>query len=275
MLVADALDVVLAVSVAEHGRTFDRLGGGDLGAVPRFQVVAGGDRSGRAGRRDESRQPTARVCAFELREHAIEGGAGAVIMDQVVGEFGKLIDDHVALVTRKLGALVVDFLDVAFRSRRADDVGGIRDPFVEPIEALLAHAGGQHGHAAAAQDAGDGNAAAAVVSGGRPHGAIMRRIEMSGQQTRHQTGIGGQHLVRPDHGKAPPEQNDDRRLHAGQRLRQDDMAGQRHAILAVGGVEPVDAPQIFRIRVVRADRFEARSHAGRDARRIGELAPGR
>ncbi len=145
----------------------------------------------------------------------------------------------------------------------------------EPIEALLAHAGGQHGHAAAAENAGDGDAAAAVISGRRPDGAIMRRIEMSGHQTRHQTGIGGQHLVRPDHRKAPPEQNDDRRLHAGQRLRQHDMAGQRHAILAVGGVEPVHAPQIFRIRVVRADRFEARSHAGRDARRIGELAPGR
>src|SRR6266511_2125812 len=45
VLVPDALDVVLAVSIAEHGRAFDGLGRGDLGAVPRFQVVAGRDGS--------------------------------------------------------------------------------------------------------------------------------------------------------------------------------------------------------------------------------------
>ena len=60
-----------------------------------------------------------------MQEHAIECRAGAVIMDQVVGEFGKLIDDDVALVAGKLGTFVIDFLDVAFGSRRADDVAGI------------------------------------------------------------------------------------------------------------------------------------------------------
>ena len=34
VLVADALDVVLAIAVLEHGRAFERLDGDDLGAVP-------------------------------------------------------------------------------------------------------------------------------------------------------------------------------------------------------------------------------------------------
>src|SRR5215472_15764599 len=102
----------------------------------------------------------------------VERGAGAVIMDQVVGEFGELVENDVMLVARELVALVVDFLDVAFRSRRANDIAGIGDPFLQPVEALLAHAGGKHGHAAATQNARYGNAAAAIISGRRPHRSV-------------------------------------------------------------------------------------------------------
>src|SRR5262249_54971633 len=157
-----------------HGRTLDGLDRGYLRAVPRFQVIAGRDGSGRAGRRDESRQPTVRLGAFEAREHTVERGAGAVVMDQVVGEFGELVEDEIVLRARELGALVVYVFDVALRSGRADDIVGIGDPFLQPIEALPAHAGGQHGYAAAAQNARYGNAAAAIISGRRPHRSVMR-----------------------------------------------------------------------------------------------------
>src|SRR3954469_15840618 len=86
VLVPDALDIVLAIAVLEHGRAFERLDGGDLRAVALLQEVAGRDGAGRARRRDEGRQPQGRVLALEMREHAIEGGARAGVVDEVVRE---------------------------------------------------------------------------------------------------------------------------------------------------------------------------------------------
>ena len=63
VLVADPLDVVLAEAVAEHRRALERLDGDDQRAVALLQVVAGGDRPGRAGRRDERAQPQLRLLA--------------------------------------------------------------------------------------------------------------------------------------------------------------------------------------------------------------------
>src|SRR5262245_9878933 len=122
--------------------------------------------------------------ALEIREHMIEGGAGAVVMNEVVGEFRELIENDVILVACKLGALVVNLLDVAFGSRRADDVGGIGHPLLQPIEALPAHAGRQHGHATASENARYGDAAPAVVAGGWPDRAVALGVELS----RHQSG---------------------------------------------------------------------------------------
>src|SRR5262249_35259332 len=99
-----------------------------------------------------------------MREHTIECGARAVIMDQVVGEFGKLIDDDITLGVRKLGPFVVVFFALSFRSRRGDDVAGACPHTPQPTEALSAHAGGQPGDAAAVEDAQNSNPATAVVS---------------------------------------------------------------------------------------------------------------
>ena len=76
---------------------------------------------------------------------------------------------------------VVDLLDVALRARRADDVGGLADPAFQPIEPLLAHVFRQHGDAAAAEDARDGDAAAAIIAGRRPdrRGGAPGRIARS------------------------------------------------------------------------------------------------
>ncbi len=197
------------------------------------------------------------------------------MVDEVVGEFRELIEDDVVLVGGELGALVVDFLDVAFRAGRADDVGGIRNPLRQPVEALPAHAGGQHGHAAATENARYGNAAAAVVSGRRPDRPLMLRVELAGHQPRHQTGIRGEHLVCADHREAVAEQDDDWRLYAGQGLGQDHMARQRHPIPAGSIVEPVNTPQVLPVRIIRADGVETALDTGRDERRIGQLAPGR
>jgi hypothetical protein len=51
------------------------------------------------------------------------------------------------------------------------------------------------------------------------------------------------------------------------------MPGHGYSIAAITVVEPVNAPEVFRIGLVRADRFEIAYDRGRDARRIGEFAP--
>ena len=122
------------------------------------------------------RQPL--LSRLQVLEDPVERLAGAVIMHQIIRELGELIENDVIGVSRASSrALVVDFLDVAFGARRADDVDGIGDPLLQPVEALAAHASGQNGDAAASENARDRDAAAAIISGRRPDRAVVRRIE--------------------------------------------------------------------------------------------------
>ena len=57
MLVADPLDVVLAMAVVEHGRAFDRLDRSNLAAVQRLEAIAGAERSRRPAGTNEGSQP--------------------------------------------------------------------------------------------------------------------------------------------------------------------------------------------------------------------------
>src|SRR3981081_384491 len=109
--------------------------------------------------------------APEAAEDPGERASGAMIMDEIVGELGELIEDHVLPITRQLGAFIVDLLDVALGPGRADDVGRLGNPLLQPVEALAAHTGGTHGNTAAAEDAGNRDPAAAVIAGPRPERA--------------------------------------------------------------------------------------------------------
>ena len=124
---------------------------------------------------------------------------------------------------RELVALVVDLLDVALGAGRPDDVGRVDHPVLEPVEALAAHALGQHGDAAAAHEPRDRDAAAAVVAGRGPDRAVARRVELPGDDPRREAAVGGEHLVRADHREAVAERDDDRRVDAGQLARQHDV----------------------------------------------------
>src|SRR5262245_42132787 len=99
-----------------------------------------------------------------MLEHALERATRTQIMNQMITEFGKLIEYDVFGILIEPPALVVDLLDVRFGAGCADDVAWIRHPLIEPAEALLAHARRKHRDAAAPEDARDGDAAAAVVS---------------------------------------------------------------------------------------------------------------
>ena len=83
VLVADALDVVLAVAVAQERWALERLHGHGERAVALLEVVARGDRAGRAGRRDEGREAQPGSVQAQTPEHVVHG----VPREGVVGEW--------------------------------------------------------------------------------------------------------------------------------------------------------------------------------------------
>ena len=266
MLVADALDVVLAETVIEQRRAFDRFHRDDAGAELLLEVVAGGKRAARSRGGHESGELGAGAALRQRGEQLFHRRAGAHPVNQIIAELAELIEDDIGRIAVERGAGVVDFLDVAFRSRRADDVARIADPAVEPVEALLAHVLRQHGHAAAAENARNGDAAAAVVAGRRPHRAVARRVELAGHQARHQAAIGGQNFVRADHRKAVAQRQHDARLHAGQFGRQFHVIG--HVATRLLRSAPLNQCTRKRLSGVGGVGVDA-GEAGADARRNG------
>ena len=127
---------------------------------------------------------------------------------------------------------------------------GIAHPASEPLEALLAHAFGQNGDAVAAKDAGDRNAAAAIISGRRPDRMMASRIEAARYQPDDEARVGRQHFVRADHREAGSEHQYDRSVDARERLREHDMVGDRNRVAPIRRIAPVDAPKIVRMRRV-------------------------
>ncbi len=215
MLVADTLNVVIPVTVVEQCRTFQRLDDADIGAKRVFEVVACGERPGGSGCGDESPR-LERAVPFHRLKHSTQGRACDGAVDDVVSELGKLVENDVVRVLRQPVAGVVDFLDVAFGARRPDDIAWIGHPVLEPGEPLGAHSLRQYGNAMTSKNSRDRNPAAAIVSGRRPNRAVALRVEFTGQQTRHQTAIGRQHLVRADHRKPVAQRDDNFCIHARQ-----------------------------------------------------------
>ena len=214
---------------------------------------------GRAGRGDEGAQPQPRLLLAQRLEDALERGAGREVVDDVVPELGELVQDHVLRVLGQLVAPVVDLLHVALGARRPDDVARGRDPLLEPGEALAAHALGEDGDAVAAEQARDGDAAAAVVAGRRPD----RRGDGVGSnvpvnEPRHQAAVRGEHLVGADQREAVAEHDDDSRLDARQLGGQDEVLGDVDEARPVGAVVPVHPEQVQRMGVVGPDGRERR-----------------
>ena len=89
-------------------------------------------------------------------------------------------------------ALVEDLLDVRLGARRLDDLAGHA---LQPVEPLGAHALGKDGDRLAGQQVRVVGAAAAVVAGGRPDRLLRRRVELTGDQPRHEAPEGGADLV--------------------------------------------------------------------------------
>ena len=271
VLVADALDVVLAEPVAEHRRTLERLDRDGQGARLLLEVIAGADRPSRAGGGGEGPQTEVRLLLPHRLEDVQERRPGREVVGDVVPDLGELVEDDVRRVERELIALVVDLLDVALGARGPDDVGRTDDPVAKPVEALLAHPLREDGHAAAAHDPRDRDSAPAVVARGRPDRAVARRVELPGDDPRRQAAVSRQHLVGVDHREAVAEYDHDAGVDAGQRLREHHVLGNRHQLASRAVVVPVDPEQVQRVRVVGTDVLERGPDVCRDQGGVGQL----
>lgn len=145
MLVANSLNVVFAIAIVKQRRTFQRLDRADMRSQRRFQVIARSQGSRRPGGGDKCtrRQVSAGV---QMVENPFQGRTGDFAVDDVVAVFVELIEDQIIRVLRQQMTGVIDFLDVAFGARRAENVVRIGQPTVQPVETLLAHAFGQDGN---------------------------------------------------------------------------------------------------------------------------------
>src|SRR6516164_4051414 len=196
-------------------------------------------------------------------------------MRYIVAEFSKLVEDDIGRIARELGAFFVDLLYVALRAWGPDDVLRLGRPAAQPLEPLLAHALGQYGYAAAAENTRDRDATAAIISGRRPYGLVKRRVEAARHQARYQAAIGGEHFVRGDHRKQATERQDNRRANAGQLGRQQKILRGRGKAGPRPVVVPVHAKEVGRLRAIGVDGAQRGSARLRNTRGVGKLREGR
>ncbi len=270
VLVADALDVVLAEPVLEHRRALEGLDGDDPRAVLVLQQVAGGDRAGRPGGRHERSQPqiTTRRRAHHV-EHVGHGAPGDGVVAEVVAELAELVEHEVLGILGEQVARVVDLLDVRLRAVGADHVvDRVLAPLLEPVEPFLAHPFREDRHAAARHDAADRDAATRVVARRRPDRTMAGGVELPRHDPRCQAGVRGEHLVGRDHREAVAEDDDDRAVDTGQVATQHHVVG--HGDPAAGEVVvPVHPPQVAGVGALRVGVADETAMVER--RRVGEL----
>ena len=206
VLVADALDAVVAEPVAQQGGALEGLAGGQPGAgEPFLEIISGPQGPARAGGGDVPGQPLAR--GQVLPHQFLHGRAGDVIVPHGVAHLVELVEDgadpgrisrssqHLSKISLTLdsqpGVAMTSPATVLSQSNRSRDM-------------LL----GQDGDGLAGQEGRDIGPAPAVVAGGGPDRLGLLGIELAGGQPGGQAAVGGPHLVGPG-GKPASGQNDD------------------------------------------------------------------
>ena len=136
VLVANALDAMLAKAVSKQRGALGGFAGGDAAAREvLLQVIARCNRAGGARGHHQARQAALRS-KFAL-EDLRHGAAGDFVMPQVVAELVELIKDRERLTRiAQLPTLVEDLFDVALAAWSLDHFAG---NLLQPGEALFAH----------------------------------------------------------------------------------------------------------------------------------------
>ena len=253
MLVADALDAVAAEAVLQDGGALQGLAHGQLqGGIEVLQPVAGGEGAGGAG----GEAGTGKVIAGALDgfKDVRQGVARHVVVPEGIAHLLELVEDHVLGVLLELVGLVEDLLDVGLAAGGGDDLAG---DGAQPLKALLAHLGGEDGHALAGQELGVEGAAPAVVAGGGPDGLVIGGVKLAGDETGGKAAEGGAHLVAAG-GEPLAHHGHDAAGHAGELRGELDVVG--HGLIEtaelLGLILPGDAEEVQGVDVPEADVFQ-------------------
>ena len=166
MLVADALNVVFAKTVLEHGRAFEGLNRNDLRPIPVFQAVARTNGSCRTSGRRKSSKTHVRIvaCFCNMLVHGGQRCASYFVVTEVIAKLAELIENEILDVFFHFIASVVNLFHIALCAWRANDVARITRPLVEPIKTFLRHSCRQYGNTTSAHDFADGNTTARIVA---------------------------------------------------------------------------------------------------------------
>ena len=100
---------------------------------------------------------------------------------------------------------------------------------------------------------------------------MVRRIELTGDQSRHEAAVGRQHLVGADHREAVAEGDDDRARDSGQLTWQNDVPRHRDLSFSIRVVVPVHAEQVEWFGRVRIDAGEGFACRSPDRGGVGQL----
>src|SRR5262249_41555213 len=135
VLVADAFDPVSAEADVVERRALDRLESDDRAArEDLLDPVAGGDRARPAHGRAEPRDlAVADASRLEIAREVEGRFAGHGVVEAIVTEFSKLVEDLIFTVLRELVDLVVDLLHVRLGTGSRNDLGTIPADLVEAL----------------------------------------------------------------------------------------------------------------------------------------------
>ena len=199
-----------------------------------------------------------------------ERSASDLVVADVVGELGELVEDEVSRILGEHVAGVVDLFDVAFRTRGSDDVSWIGNPGIEPLEPFATHVFGEHGDATALHDATDRHSTAGVVASGWPHSTVAGGVELARNNARNETGISSENFMGADHREPVTESDDDLGIDTSELWWKDDVVGNVGAS-ALEIVVPVDPEKVASVGRVAVDAVEIGPDRVVDGGRIRQL----
>ena len=139
MLVANALNIVLAKTIFQHGGALQRFYRHYFRAVDVFQLVASCNGSGTTCCRSKCCEAQVFIVGIfpEVLVDMSKCRTRYCVVTHMVSKFAELVQNEIFWVFGHLVTCVVNFFHVALGTRSTHNVGRVCNPFVEPIESFL------------------------------------------------------------------------------------------------------------------------------------------